>query len=122
MNGRADTSLPLLILTDARTASASEVVAAALRDNKRAILFGTRTLGKSVAQAVMILSSGSGVSLTIRSFVSPAGKSMENGVEPDFDTHGAAISLKELKWNADSKVWCLGKRRLDHSSISCKKH
>lgn len=122
MNGRADTSLPLLILTDARTASASEVVAAALRDNKRAIIVGTTTLGKSVAQAVMILSSGSGVSLTIRSFVSPTGKSMENGVDPDFDTHGATIALNELKWDADSRVWCIGKMKLDHSSIYCKKH
>ena len=64
---------PLLVLTDHRTASASEILVAALHDNERCVVVGTRTLGKDVAQAVVTLSDGSGVALTVRAFRTPVG-------------------------------------------------
>ena len=65
--------MPLLILTDHRTASASEILVAALHDNERCVVVGKRTLGKDVAQAVVTLSDGSGVALTVRVFRTPVG-------------------------------------------------
>ena len=112
MNGNADVSTPLLVLTDTRTASASEIVAAALRDNGRAVLLGTRTLGKNVAQAIMVLSSGSGLSFTIRSYVSPTGETMEHGIEPDYNTNGAKIPLEDIRWNGEQKIWSIGNKTL----------
>ena len=65
--------VPLLVLTDHRTASASEILVAALHDNERCVVVGKRTLGKDVAQAVVSLSDGSGVALTVRVFRTPVG-------------------------------------------------
>ena len=64
---------PLLVLADRRTASASEILVAALHDNERCVVVGSRTLGKDVAQAVVTLSDGSGVALTVRGFRTPVG-------------------------------------------------
>ena len=76
--------VPLLILTDHRTASASEILVAALHDNERCVVVGKRTLGKDVAQAVVTLSDGSGVALTVRVFRTPVGNlKMGDGLEPD---------------------------------------
>jgi carboxyl-terminal processing protease len=108
INRCADNRTPILILTDSSSASASEIVAAALRDNKRAVIAGSRTLGKNVAQAIMVLSSGCGVAFTIRSYVSPTGKSMENGVEPDLILQEHDFSINDIRFEKKTNTWWIG--------------
>ena len=75
---------PLIILINNGSASASEIVAGALRDHKRAILLGESTYGKGSVQSVIPLTDGGGMRLTISKYYLPSGKSIsEVGVKPD---------------------------------------
>ena len=66
------------------SASASEIVAGALKDHKRAIILGERTYGKGSVQSIIPLSDGGGMRLTISKYYLPSGKSISDvGVEPD---------------------------------------
>lgn len=83
-NQTAITDLPLVVLIDENSASASEILAAALKDNDRATLVGTRTYGKGTVQSVHELSNGSGLAVTISRYYPPSGLSINlNGVNPD---------------------------------------
>ena len=74
----------LVVLVNAGSASASEIVAGALRDNGRAMVVGTRTYGKGSVQTVMPLSDGRAIKLTTSRYYTPAGVSIhERGIEPD---------------------------------------
>jgi len=76
--------LPLAVLVDRGSASAAEIVAAALRDHRRAILVGQRTFGKALVQAVDPLSAGAAIKLTTARYLTPAGADIsERGVRPD---------------------------------------
>ena len=78
-------STPLVVLVNEATASSSELVAGALRDNGRSVLAGAATFGKATIQAVVRLSDGSAVQLTIGRFRSPANSLVPlRGIEPDF--------------------------------------
>jgi carboxyl-terminal processing protease len=82
--GQGDTGIPLVVLVDGGTASAAEIVAAALQDRGRAVLIGSRTFGKSSVQAPTRLSDGSALELTVGHYLTPAGRSLDGvGVEPD---------------------------------------
>lgn len=59
------TNLPLVVLVDGYSASASEILAGALKENQRATVVGTRTYGKGTVQSVHSLSDGSGLAVTI---------------------------------------------------------
>ncbi len=75
---------PLVVLVDAGSASASEVLAAALRDNQRAQIVGSRTFGKGSVQTVLPLDNGDAVKLTTARYYTPSGKSIQaRGIEPD---------------------------------------
>jgi carboxyl-terminal processing protease len=77
-------ALPLAVLVDGGTASAAEVVAAALKENGRARLFGTRTYGKGSVQIILPLSDGSSLHLTTARWLTPSGAQMDGrGIEPD---------------------------------------
>jgi carboxyl-terminal processing protease len=82
--GQGDTGIPLVVLVDGGTASAAEIVAAALQDRGRAVLIGSRTFGKSSVQAPTRLSDGSALELTVGHYLTPAGRSLDGvGIEPD---------------------------------------
>jgi carboxyl-terminal processing protease len=84
--GHGDTGIPLVVLVDGGTASAAEIVAAALQDRGRAVLLGTRTFGKGSVQAPSQLSDGSALELTVGHYLTPAGRSLDGiGVEPDVE-------------------------------------
>jgi carboxyl-terminal processing protease len=78
------TDLPLAVLVDHNSASASEIVAGALQDNERATIIGTPTFGKALVQSVNSLSDGSGLAVTVARYFTPNGTDIsENGIFPD---------------------------------------
>jgi carboxyl-terminal processing protease len=85
------TEIPLVVLINGLSASASELVAGALKDRDRAILVGERSYGKGVVQGVYGLSDGSGIKFTTAKYLLPSGASVEGiGVRPDI-----IVELKE---------------------------
>lgn len=95
--GHGDTTTPLAVLVDAATASAAEVVAAALQDRKRAVVVGSRTYGKGSVQEPARLSDGSAIELTVGRYLTPSGKSLDGvGIEPDIEVPtGSASTVAE---------------------------
>lgn len=78
------TRRPLVVLIDGGSASASEILAGALKDNKRAYLIGERTFGKGLVQKINTLSNGTGMNITISKYFTPNGVDInKKGIEPD---------------------------------------
>jgi len=76
--------IPLVVLINRGSASASEIVAAALKQNKRAIVIGEQSFGKGTVQTLWDLKDGSGLKLTIGEYLTPSGLSIHNiGVMPE---------------------------------------
>lgn len=82
---------PLVVLVDAGSASAAEVLAGALTDNHRGRIVGSRTFGKGSVQTVLPLDNGDSVKLTTARYYTPSGKSIQaRGITPDVVLHAAS--------------------------------
>lgn len=96
-----DTRDPLVVLVNKQSASAAEVVAAALQDRNRAVIVGTRTYGKGSVQESSTMSDGSAIQLTVGRYRTPTGRYIEGiGVSPDVpasDTVAVATGVAVLK-------------------------
>jgi len=89
---------PLVVLVNAGSASASEIVAGALKDHARALLIGRRTYGKGSVQTVMPLALGGAVKLTTSRYFTPSGASIHGrGLEPDIVEEGAGDAPADLE-------------------------
>ncbi|MEL7199427.1 MAG: S41 family peptidase [Pseudomonadota bacterium] len=76
--------VPVIVLIDAGSASASEIVAGALQDHRRALIMGQRSFGKGSVQSLLPLGSDAALKLTTARYFTPAGKSVqEGGIKPD---------------------------------------
>jgi len=85
---------PLVLLVDEHTASAAEVLTAALQDHRRAFVIGERTFGKGSIQSVFNLRNGSGLKLTTAHYFTPSGATLhENGIRPDLLRESVYIGL-----------------------------
>src|SRR5207253_2786083 len=88
---------PLVVLVNGGSASASEIVAGALKDHGRALLIGRRTYGKGSVQTVMPLNHGGAVKLTTSRYFTPSGTSIHGkGIIPDLVEEGPGIAPAEL--------------------------
>lgn len=95
------TNLPLTVLVDENSASASEILSGALKDNRRGTIIGTQTFGKALVQSVHSLSDGSGIAVTIAHYYTPNGTDISHkGVTPDIKvdfTEGDRLRLMNKK-------------------------
>ena len=84
----AETSIPLYLLVDQRTASAAEIFSAALQDNRRAVLVGSKTFGKGRIQNVQSVGNGNGVAVTRARYITPRGNDVHGiGITPNKGTN-----------------------------------
>ncbi len=84
---------PLIVLVNGGSASASEIVAGALQDHKRAIIMGTKTFGKGSVQTILPMQNGAALKLTTARYYTPSGRSIQaEGIEPDIPLERVKIT------------------------------
>lgn len=99
--------IPIVVLVNERSASASEVLSGALKDHNRAILVGNRTFGKGIVQTIMPLTDGSAIKVTTSQYFTPSGVCIQGeGIEPDYkvDLAPELMIKAKLEYNEDLQL------------------
>ena len=108
-------TIPMVVLVNAGSASASEIVAGALQDHKRAVIMGVQTFGKGSVQTVLPLGNGTGIKLTTARYYTPGGRSIQaKGIVPDIVVEDPASAGR------DSGIFRLREADLDKHLINDK--
>ncbi len=108
-NGTALTKNPVVVLVNNGSASASEILSGAIKDNERGILVGEKTFGKGLVQSVRGLSDGSGLTVTVAKYLTPNGNDInKNGIVPNIKADFLKdktnkIGLKDLGTKKDNQ-------------------
>ncbi|HEX9830087.1 MAG TPA: S41 family peptidase, partial [Thermodesulfobacteriota bacterium] len=93
----------IVVLVDSGSASASEIVAGAIKNNNRGVLVGERTFGKGSVQQIFDLNDGSALKLTIADYLTPGDVSIQDtGITPDISIHQAVISKDMISFNSSN--------------------
>jgi len=104
-------NFPVIVLIDQYSASASEILAGALQDNKRALVMGQRSFGKGSVQSVVKLGDGSGLKLTVGRYYTPHGRSIQAyGIVPDIELEDLSAEVLD-----QARVKQSGRREKDIS-------
>ena len=90
--------VPMVVLVNGGSASASEIVSGALQDHKRAIIMGTQTFGKGSVQTILPMNNGTAIKLTTARYFTPNGRSIQaKGIVPDITVEDAVESVFNLR-------------------------
>ena len=95
-----DTEIPLVVIIDGKSASASEIVAGALQDLDRAVVVGSRSFGKGLVQRPIDMTYGTQVKVTISRYYTPSGRCIQALNYSNKDKNGKAIRTEEKNYNA----------------------
>ena len=93
---------PMVVIVDGASASASEILSGALKDNHKAVLVGTKTFGKGLVQQIVPLPNGTGLNITIAKYLTPNGSDInKKGIEPDYKVE---YTLKDYRRKNDTQL------------------